>query len=832
MRVKMRNFHNLAATTALGSTLLIGLVAATGVAQGQDTEDTFEIEEVVVTGSRRPSRSAAQSLVPIDVIGGEALGKHGYSDLTDVLRTQVVSLNVQRFVTNDGAVFQRPFTLRGLAPDQTLMLINGKRRHRAATIQFSRLPLTLGAQGPDLATIPSNAISQLEVLRDGAAAQYGSDAIAGVVNLKLSEESEGIRVGARYGQFYEGDGEDMQLQANIGMPLTDDGFFNVALEYGNSKTTSRGAQRPNAQALIDEGNTAVADPAQRWGNPDTEAFRSFFNGGFKLNDTMEAYFFGNYSVADATTGFFYRHPVSRTNVFASVPLTDEPGGERFSFAEIFPGGFSPRFSAKSVDWSVAAGTRGELAEDVNFDLSFYHGDNLVDYHIGNTVNPSLGPESPTEFDPGTVGQNETTVNLDLTYSMDNDVFASPLNVAGGVEYHREAYKVTLGDPASYEIGPYAAYIDPDTGLPGQSLQVGSNGFPGFSPLEVGKWDRWNYAMYLDMEADVTDRLSAGVAVRYEDFSDFGTTFNWKVSGRFQISDGFAIRGSANTGFRAPTPGQANVAQTSTNINLDTGDVISSGIVPPTNPVAGFFGAEPLTVEKSFNFAGGVVLNLSDLSVTIDYFNIELKDRISVSGDIPIGDAERDALVAAGVPAGGSFEQIRFFTNAFDTKTQGVDFVVTYPLEFDNGGSLDLMTTLNYTDTKVTKIRNATAINRERELEISDFVPHYRALVQGAYRNGPFSLLLRGNYYGKWTDYGGNPDGSGDQTSGAEWLVDLEVGYDVRENVTLTFGAENIFDNFPDKELRQGNINSGIVYPRFAPTGFNGGFWYLRVNAEF
>ena len=306
-----------------------------------------------------------------------------------------------------------------------------------------------------------------------------------------------------------------------------------------------------------------------------------------------------------------------------------------------------------------------------------------------------------------------------------------------------------------------------------------------------------------------------------------------MAGRYEIVDGLAVRGSANTGFRAPTPGQANVSQTSTNINLDTGAVISSGIIPPTNPVAQFFGAQPLDVEESFNYAAGVVFDgLGDLSITIDYFNIELEDRISVSGDIPISDTERQALIDAGINAGGSFEEIRFFTNAFDTETEGVDVVATYPIAFANGSRLDLMASLNWTQTEVTEVRNPTAINRERTLEIEDFVPNTRGLLQANYQRGPLSALVRANYYGEWTDYGSNADGSGDQTFGEEVLVDLEVSYDARENLTLSIGAENVFDEFPDRDVRQGNINSGIIYPRFAPTGFNGGFWYVKATASF
>ena len=827
-------------STALCAVVVLGVQAASAAAVAQDAGPGAAKpggdDSIVVTGTRRADRTVGDSMIPIDVIGGDALEKSGTADLTDILRTQVVSLNVQRYVTNDGNVFQRPFTLRGLAPDQTLLLLNGKRRHRSALIATSRLPQTLGAQGPDLATIPSNAISQVEVLRDGASAQYGSDAIAGVLNIRLAENSDVFRLSTKYGQSYKGDGEEFNIQGNIGLPLTDSGFFHIALEYVNSEETSRGAQRPDVAALVAAGTVDIEDVpenglGQRWGSPDGSAFRSFFNAGVDLNNDLEAYLFGNYSRSNGVTSFFYRNPETNVN-FASVPLTTMPGGPRFSFMSVFPGGFSPQFEATTTDWSAAGGVRGELAPDLTFDASISHGENKADYHISQTINPSLGPDSPTEFDPGTLTQRETTANLDFVYLMDVGAFASPLNVAAGAEYHREDYLITLGDPASFEVGPFAeVYIDPDTGMPGPRLQIGSNGFQGFNPTAVGDFGRWNYALYLDLEADLTQRISGGVAIRFEDFNDFGTTFNYKVSGRAQLFDGLALRGSVNTGFRAPTPGQANLTQTSTNIDLTTGATIVSGQIPPTNPVAVFFGAEPLRVEESFNFAGGLVIDLPiGIHITADYFNIHLNDRISVSGDIPIGPAEQAALIASGITSGASFGSVRFFTNAFDTRTQGVDVVATYQTPLAGEASLNLLGSFNYTDTEVTEVRNATAIDRERELELSDFTPHYRALAEATLRTGPLSLLVRGNYYGKWTDYG--PSAATDQTFGSEWLVDFEVGYDLNDNVRLAAGAENVLNNYPDRDIRAGNISSGIIYPRFAPMGFNGGFWYVRAVAEF
>jgi iron complex outermembrane receptor protein len=782
---------------------------------------------IIVTGTRRNDLTAADSPTPIDIISSEQLLSQSSSDVNDILRTQVPSLNIQRLVSNDGAVFTRPFSLRGLPPDQTLVLVNGKRRHRGATVQFTNVPYIRGSQGPDLSAIPSIAIGQLEVLRDGASALYGSDAIAGVLNFRLRDDREGGNLTARYGQYYAGDGEDMLVQGNIGLPFTADGFINISGEYVNTNTTSRGLQRPDAQALIDAGVSGVPVPAQRWGNPETEAARLFVNAGLDLNDSMEAYVFGNYSWSSGVTGFFYRNP-NTSFLNTSVPLTMMPGGPRFSFRDIFPGGYTPNFGATIRDLSLVGGTRGELSSGLTYDLSASYGQNSARYNITNTVNPSLGSNSPTEFNIGKLEQSELNFNADMTYPIDIGL-AEPLNLAGGLEYRRETYEITAGDVASYQVGPFALLTDPDTGL-NVGLPVGSNGFPGFSPSQAGVFSRNNWAAYTALEGDLTPWLSGGVALRYEDFSDFGSTFNWKVNARAEFSDAIAIRGSVNTGFRAPTPGQANASNVSTNIDSATGAPLTSGIVGPNNPVAQFLGAAPLKPEDSFNIAAGIVLTpLSQLTFTLDYFNIKVDDRIALSGNFALSQAQRDQLAALGIPGGGSFQQLAFFTNAFDSRTQGVDAVLTYRFDLADGKAT-LSTNANYTKTKVTRASPVIAADRERLLELEDFVPEWKGNVAFNYQGDRLGFLARATYYGKWTDYGSTP--ASDQTGGAEILTDVEVSYRLNDIVRLAVGGENIFDNFPDREARQSQINNGIQYMRFAPSGFNGGFWYVRATTTF
>lgn len=820
-----------AQTTAPPSTQVPDEATGPAASQGAEAEDaTPEDSEIIVTGTRRNDLRAAESPTPIDIISSKELLSQGSSDVNDILRKEVPALNVQRFTSNDGSVFTRPYSMRGLPPDQTLVLVNGKRRHRGATVQLSNIPYIRGSQGPDLATIPSIAIGQLEVLRDGASANYGSDAIAGVLNFRLRTDREGATLIARYGQYYEGDGEDYLLQGNVGLPFTARGFVNISGEYANSDITSRQNQRPDAQALIDAGVQGVPVPAQRTGNPKAEAARLFVNAGLDLNDTMEFYSFGNYSWSKGTTAFFYRNPVTNP-LFASVPLTQTPGGPRFTFRTLFPGGFSPDFHATTRDASLVGGIRGNLMGDLRFDLSSSYGRNDVVYRITNTVNPSLGPLSPTEFRAGELEQRELNFNLDLTYPLELGLF-EPMNLAGGLEWRRETWEVTPGELASYQVGPFASVLDPDTPNPSDriGLPAGASGFPGLGPSQAGTFSRSNWAAYTALEGDVTRWLTIGLAARYENFSDFGSAFTWKVNGRVEFSDAIAVRGSVNTGFRAPTPGQSNVSSTFANIDAITGQPFITGIVAPTNPVAILFGAKPLDPEKSFNITAGVVLTPARrLTFTLDYFNIKIEDRIGLSGGFTLTQAQRDQLVAAGISGGGDFRTIQFFGNAFDSRTQGVDAVLTYGFDMLRGKAT-LSANANYTKSEVTRAGPLITGDRERLLELEDFVPDWKGSLGFNYEGDRIGLTTSATYYGKWTDFG--PNEANDQTGGSEVLVDAELSYRLTKIFTLAVGGSNIFDNYPDREARAGQLINGFKYLRFSPIGFNGGFWYLRGTAKF
>jgi iron complex outermembrane receptor protein len=789
--------------------------------------------EIIVTGTRRSGVTVVDSVRPVDVVSSETLEKSGSSNLNDALRASVPSLNVQKFSAQDGSAFIRPFSLRGLPPDQTLVLVNGKRRHRSALVQISNQPLAAGAQGPDLASIPSIAIGQIEVLRDGAAAQYGSDAIAGVINFRLKNATDGLTVIGRYGQFYEGDGEDYTVQANLGLPLTADGFFNISGEYVRSLPTSRGAQRPDAAALIAAGVQGVPVPAQRWGNINSEAARMFLNAEIGLNDAARLYVFGNYGWSYSDYEFFYRNPSTRTDIFTSVPLTQTPGGARFTFRTEYPGGFTPIFGSSIEDVSLTGGIKGEIS-GLNYDFSAGAARNKVSYRLSNTVNASLGPDSPRSFRPGAVIQRETRMNADFVYPWETGAFATPLNIAFGAEWRRESFGIVAGEPSSYAVGRFARVFDPDAGR-FIGLAPGSSGFPGYDPSTAGNFARSNWAGYLDLETDVTQGFTIGAAARYERFSDFGGTFNWKLSSRLEVTDWLALRAGYNTGFRAPTPGQSNISDVATSIDITTGGLLLVATRRPSDPIAQFYGAQPLDRETSKNISAGVVFDLPGGYVfTVDYFNIKVDDRIALTSRIPITAADRAALLARGVNP-GDLQSVRYFGNFFDTRTEGLDAIFSKSWRFDTDAKFTLSAAVNYTTSTVTNVRDPRAVDRERRIEIGTFNPKWRGNVTGSFEAGGFNGLLRASYYGEWTDAVPNAvptTTSFDQTFGAKILVDAEIGYDLTQNFRLAIGGDNLFDVYPDRDQRPGQNNNGIVYGQFSPFGFSGGFWYLRGTAKF
>ena len=915
------------ARRVLPTAIALGLLVPAGFAPLALAQQADEmVEEIVTIGSRRPQRSNTDSSVPVDVISGDEFVNMGFADMDDMLKTAIPSYNVARNEISDAATIVRPANLRGLPPDNVLILVNGKRRHRSGVIAELGGSLASGSQGADISAIPSMAIKQVEVLRDGAAALYGSDAIAGVIGFQLNDSAEGMSLEVRTGESGEGDGDLVQVQGNIGMPLGDDGFLNITGSWMEQDPTSRTLQRTDAATLISSGNAAqkanVENPAQIWGAPEQiDNYNLFFNSGIQVSDDLEVYAFGNYGSRETIGGFYYRNPNSRggvytngstravvdtnirnraTGVTSNCPALTSPGSggsgvplnqaavaaDALALANLpdncwvmnqaVPGGYTPAFGAQLKDASLVGGFRGDITSNLSYDVSASYGRNAVSFMIDNTWNPSNGPdgfvngELQRKFDLGQNVQSETNINLDMVYTMPVDGFASDLNVAFGGEWRDERFETIVGEKNSWVAGRFAfqnvdgsnTYSDGVTPLP--NLSIGAHGFAGFSPEQAGYWGRSNYALYTDLEADVTDSFTAGVAVRYEDFESFGDTTNFKVSGRYRVNDAVSLRASYNTGFRAPTPGQENVTKLST-ITID-GELSQRGQIPPTNPIAQALGAEALKPEDSKNYSLGLVWDVTgDINVTVDYFNIELEDRIAATGTISI--ASRSAIAGvgcptalaagsnlalclqeSGVPGAADLSAVSFYTNDFATTTQGIDLVATWNLDFGNMGNGTLNAAWNWTETEVD---NAGAeVNRNRVVGLENQNPQNRGVFTYNHFLNDFRFLARLRTYDDWIDssWSGDttprgPQGLGytincgfntDNCYSGESVVDLEAAYTWNSNYTFVVGANNAFDQ--DAAINQtnldGTIGDGSLYAGSTPWGTEGAFYYARVRVDF
>ena len=827
--------------------LLFPVLPVVGVAQVPEGDRETEIREVVVVGTRALPRSVEDSPVPVDTFGSRDFGNRGSSDLINTVRTLVPSFHVADNASRDMAALVRPINLRGLAPDHTLVLMNGKRRHRGSVIQWLSNGASNGAQGPDISVIPAIAVKRMEVLRDGAAAQYGSDAIAGVLNFILKDASEGASFETRYGAHTADSDEDLTtVAANIGLPLFRSGFANLSMEYAEAAPTSRSVQHRDAAALTAAGIPNVADPAKPWGSSGIRgSIKTVANIGVDLSDSDSLYVFGNYASREVETPFFFRSPMNRKGVYEFDPDPDDPdnpdlflvGGEGcqakytvpslaenvidfgnrlkndtgcYSFVEHYPEGFTPIFGARLRDYSAVVGMRGSLAGELRYDVSGSIGQHNTDGFLHNTINPSLGPDSPRNFDIGQYTQTETNVNVDLSYPVDVGM-ASDLHVAGGVEWHKEEFEIVAGEEASWRKGTFAS----------DGFGIGSNGFAGFSPASAGVWSRTNIASYVDLEVEPADGWRVGGAVRWEDFDSFGNTTNFKLTSGIWLTDTFALRGSAGTGFRAPTPGQANARNVTTAVDAQTKAFEERATIGSTHPVAVALGGRELRPEESRNLSLGAVLALDNgLSLTMDFFRIDVDDRIALSKRFPVTDAIKRDLLAAGVEQAGDFDTIRYFTNDFDTRTQGVDVVLTYGWE-SGFGRTDLQLSFNYTNTEVLDYRSeSTVADGNTIANLENGAPKQRIDLTLNHEIDQWDLFARYGYYGDWyDDHGGREfDGYG--------LVDVQARYHFLNGLSAALGAENVLDQYPDRNIDPGD---GGKYPRYSPAGYNGALVYAKVS---
>ena len=906
----MKTYQPFGITTAAAVLALAAVSFVPLKAEAVEQAENEVIEEIVVTaGSRRAERSASDIPAPVDVIAGEDFTDQATSDIPDILRSVVPSYMVNTQPISDAATIIRPANLRGLSPDNTLVLLNGKRRHRASVISFLGGGIADGAHGPDVGVFPAIGLKRVEVLRDGASSQYGSDAIAGVMNFVLRDAREGGEFEVKYGSTYDGDGDNYQFSGNIGLPLGETGFLNLSGEYGETDDTIRSTPRDDVLGLLAAGNAAAGNVAvntitdevtQIWGQPRVDDdWKIFFNSGIDISPQAELYAFGNYAERRVEGGFFYRNPTNRPGVFqgvkvdpvtgmadengvdsvrvgdlsldssgdcpAGIPLTGTDGKipdagilasvvadpNCFSFVELYPGGFVPRFGGDTEDKSIVLGLRGELmlGTGLGYDLSYTFGNNKTEFFIFNTVNASLGPEQPAGayFVPGAYEQTDNNFNLDLTYALPVDAFASDLSIAAGFEYREEKFEITEGDPASTQIGvlsqPSAAYPV------GQGFSSSSNGFGGFTVNTSDAQD--NIAVYGEIEADVVEQLTLQGALRWEDYNVYGSTLDYKIGALFRATDAVSFRGTWSTGFHVPTTGQANVVNVTT--AFQNGVLRDEGTFP-LNSAAGQFvndqagGVYSLDEEQAKNLALGVALNFGDTVVTVDYFNIKVEDRIALSSPQPfqsllLGYAQQqgvalgggtetsqilNALDAAGLLNAADFAgsedlaSFKFFFNDFDTRTQGVDIVANH--RFSAGGGENVVAlALNYTDTKVT---NEGILIPHRLRQLEENIPNWKGNLSWRHMRDGWRGLLRLNLHSDYFE--AHLDSPGLEISAdGEITLDAEVAYTGFQNVELIVGAANLFDNMPDRNPWAGIV--GSKYPATAPFGYNGGQWYLKMR---
>lgn len=796
----------LLATTALAQTKAITAAAASPAA--------VDIDELVVTGSRAEPRSRLESLAPVDVVTAKSLQKQGTTELAAALAATVPSIDFPRPSNTDGTDSVRPVTLRGQGPDQTLVLINGVRAHTSALVNLNG-SVGRGSAAVDLNTIPEVAIDRIEVLRDGASALYGSDAIAGVINIGLRQADSGGGASVTYGEhvthvnfFNSGskditDGGATTVQGWQGFKLGSDGFLTVSAAYRDQDHTNRSDTDPRfTPSLV----------RSRFGDGDVEEKTIYFNAGKPLGGGWEAFAWGGGQQRHSETAATYRAPNDASQNIASV----------------YPDGYLPLINTHSDDFSVGGALKGEIAGWKSA-FSIDYGWNRLRYGVEHTLNPSLGPTSPQSFYAGQMTYDQTVGNADFSHDFDVGL-AGPLNVAFGLEARNEQFKIGAGDPGSYARGTVAP-----------TLSFGSRGFTGFTPENVIDKSRTNVGAYLALEAKLTDRFTGSAAVRQEHYSDFGDNTSGKVSGRFEVTPALAFRGSAESGFRAP--GLQQQYFTSTSILFINGVPFDTGTFPSVSSVGKALGGVPLEPEKSRNYALGAVFHSGNLEVTIDGYEIDVDNRIVLSETLT-----GSATAAAGTNAAVIFNLLqpfgasaaRFFLNGVDTRTKGVDYVIHYRLPTDDLGNFDLTAAANTNNLRVTRtpvtkqsiLPTPTSLfARQAVLRFTDGTPKWKVTLQSDWEKNNWGATLRSTFYGDVLSPGTLADGSADIHTGKRSVWDLEGRYTFPHQVTVAVGADNLFDQYP-KQIGQALDTTGAApFTSFSPFGFNGRFVYGRVSVN-
>ena len=793
---------------------------------------------VIMTGTRMSNRTVLNTTAPLDVISAETLQNVGVSEITQALSVALPSLNFPRPGLTDGTDTIRPATLRGLGPDQTLVLVNSKRRHSSALVNVNST-VGRGAASVDLNTIPTAIVKNIEVLRDGASAQYGSDALSGVINLQLRNNRDGGDITASYGERItqfdlilgpppvgatwtppsnkrsRRDGETSVISIWKGLAFGETGFMTVAAEIKDQKNTERAGwdfrpQYPRVAGAFDP-REKDANRFNAWyGEPRLKQSTVFVNAGETLTGGVKLYGWSSYQKRDAISAGFFRRPLQDQNILS-----------------IYPNGFLPQIAPAVKDFSATGGiswTSGEW----DLDASLGYGKNEMQFTIQNTLNRSIGPTSKTVFNAGGFAYDQLVLNLSAVRAFTLANFAAPLSVATGLEARREGYSLFAGEPDSYRNGGEKLA----TGLPSAA---GAQVFPGFTPANASANNRSAVGVYLDLESDLTKEWQGSTALRGEHYSDFGNNVTGKLATRYNFTKQFALRASLQNGFRAPSPQQQFFTSTATNFLGTPLLPYEITTFPPSSAPALALGAKPLEAEKSVNVSFGAVLSMGKLSVTADAYQIKIRDRIVLSENL-IAQNVRDFLTSIS----DNFKGIgggRFFINGVDTTTKGIDIVATWPMATDSIGKFDFTIAGNFNSTTVDKIPQTKELSALKPAPVLFGRINVLAYERGQPKNkinasvdwklAPFAASLRATRYGEVLDPGATA--LTDQVLSPKTLVDFELRYALNKKLKLAVGADNIFDVYPDSRGFLLNPSGATSFSNYSPFGRSGRFVYARLT---
>lgn len=804
-------------------TLSITLVAASPWVVAASASSPQEVsrysespyETVVVLGTSRKDQTVLTSAAPIEVFSNTVLTKTGATRLDEALQKLSPSFNFpQGGYVNNGV---KSATLRGLSPDQTLVLVNGQRRHASADV--NRSGYGRGAQPVDISTIPISAVERVEVLLDGASAQYGSDAIAGVINIVLKDASEGGQLSIQAGGYTESL-ERGNYSANgwHGLELPGDGFLTLSFDAYKEKHVKSGVDDPRQWYFANDPREATADKSSvKWGYlPDRESYNLLANGEAGVSDSVRVYGNANYS-----------HSL---NIAAENFI---PPNDKGNVREIYPDGFQPFGYFKKEDISTTLGSRINTQDDATLDISAYYGQNTQWLSVSPSVNATLGSDSPTKFDVSTKVNKLANVAVDYKKEISLDSLAAPLNLSTGISYRDEHFYTKAG-----EYGSWAAVegaVIPDGPNAGQTPSPGARGNSGLPPQDVVDYTRDVTGAYLGLEAQVTDELQLGLVGRLEDYSDFGSTSTGKISARYDFNPEFALRSSFSSGYRAPALGQSGYAATGIQAGTGLAFVETRGL-PVDSDAARALGATDLKPEKSDDISVGFVWQpVSGAAITLDTYRIEIRDRITLSDNLG-GPFVTSILTAAGYP---QVSVANFFTNSLDTETEGVDVSASY--QFDvAGGNLRLSSAYSYAKTEVTDIaenpeplKNSGLILSGRQAigYIEDAAPKNKVIVRATYEINDWNINLAATRYGTFIDRdASNP--ANDQTYDEQWVVDLDLGYRATNNLSVNLGANNLLDSYPEEQIIQRRTLGQTQYSPLSPAGYDGRFVYTRITYDF